>query len=271
MNQHFKSYKGGKKLHINQLFNLQGKTAIITGGGRGLGEQMAEGFSEAGVANIVVCSRKLKNCEEVAASLREKGVNASAFACDITDPDQVKHVVEQTVEKYGRIDILVNNSGATWGAPVEEMPLQAWQKVINVNITGTFLFSQEVGKVMIKQQGGKIINIASVAGLGGTDPEYMNTIGYNTSKGAVLTFTKDLAVKWGRHNINVNAIAPGFFPTKMSKEVMEHGKEYFLKRTPLRRFGGESDLKGVAVFLASGAADFITGEVVVVDGGSHAM
>src|SRR5690606_9972704 len=134
-------------------------------------------------------------------------------------------------------DILVNNSGATWGAPVEDMPLEAWQKVIDVNVTGTFLMSQAVGKQMIKQQSGKIINISSIAGFGGTDPKYMNTIGYNTSKGAIITFTKDLAVKWGEHNIQVNAIAPGFFPTKMSKVIIQHGKDYFLAKTPLRRFG----------------------------------
>lgn len=179
--------------------------------------------------------------------------------------------MHQTIEKFGRIDILINNSGATWGAPVEEMPLEAWQKVMNINVTGTFLMSQEAGKEMIKQKAGKIINIASIAGLGGTDPQYMDTIGYNTSKGAVITFTKDLAVKWGQHNIQVNAIAPGFFPTKMSGAIMEQGKDYFLSQTPLKRFGSEADLKGAAVFLASAASNYITGDILTVDGGVHAM
>ncbi|ADE69377.1 MULTISPECIES: SDR family oxidoreductase [Priestia] len=257
-------------MHIKDLFDLTGKTAIITGGGRGLGEQMAEGLAEAG-ANIVLCSRKKEACQQVADRLATTGVKTLALACDISQPEDIKNVVHQTIEKFGRIDILINNSGATWGAPVEEMPLEAWQKVMNINVTGTFLMSQEAGKEMIKQKAGKIINIASIAGLGGTDPQYMDTIGYNTSKGAVITFTKDLAVKWGQHNIQVNAIAPGFFPTKMSGAIMEQGKDYFLSQTPLKRFGSEADLKGAAVFLASAASNYITGDILTVDGGVHAM
>ncbi|MED3864644.1 SDR family oxidoreductase [Priestia megaterium] len=257
-------------MHIKDLFDLTGKTAIITGGGRGLGEQMAEGLAEAG-ANIVLCSRKKEACQQVAARLATMGVKTLALACDISQPEDIKNVVHQTIETFGRIDILINNSGATWGAPVEEMPLEAWQKVMNINVTGTFLMSQEAGKEMIKQKAGKIINIASIAGLGGTDPQYMDTIGYNTSKGAVITFTKDLAVKWGQHNIQVNAIAPGFFPTKMSGAIMEQGKDYFLSQTPLKRFGSEADLKGAAVFLASAASNYITGDILTVDGGVHAM
>ncbi|MEI5906934.1 SDR family oxidoreductase [Bacillus spongiae] len=252
------------------LFDLTGKTAIVTGGGRGLGEQIAEGLAEAG-ANIVLCSRKVEACEAVAKRLEKLGVETLALPCNIANQADVDFVVAETVNKFGRIDILVNNSGATWGAPVTEMPLAAWQKVIDVNVTGTFLMSQAVGKVMIEKKEGKIINIASVAGLGGTDPRVMDTIAYNTSKGAVITFTKDLAAKWGKYNINVNAIAPGFFPTKMSKVIMEHGKNPILNSTPLRRFGDEDDLKGVAVFLASKASSYMTGDIVVVDGGTHAL
>lgn len=214
---------------------------------------------------------KKEACQQVADRLATTGVKTLALACDISQPEDIKNVVHQTIEKFGRIDILINNSGATWGAPVEEMPLEAWQKVMNINVTGTFLMSQEAGKEMIKQKAGKIINIASIAGLGGTDPQYMDTIGYNTSKGAVITFTKDLAVKWGQHNIQVNAIAPGFFPTKMSGAIMEQGKDYFLSQTPLKRFGSEADLKGAAVFLASAASNYITGDILTVDGGVHAM
>ncbi|KNH24718.1 gluconate 5-dehydrogenase [Priestia megaterium] len=257
-------------MHIKDLFDLTGKTAIITGGGRGLGEQMAKGLAEAG-ANIVLCSRKKEACQQVADRLARLDVKTLALTCDISQPEDIKNVVHQTIETFGRIDILINNSGATWGAPVEEMPLEAWQKVMNINVTGTFLMSQEAGKEMIKQKAGKIINIASIAGLGGTDPQYMDTIGYNTSKGAVITFTKDLAVKWGQHNIQVNAIAPGFFPTKMSGAIMEQGKDYFLSQTPLKRFGSEADLKGAAVFLASAASNYITGDILTVDGGVHAM
>ncbi|MBS4211424.1 SDR family oxidoreductase [Neobacillus rhizophilus] len=257
-------------MHVKELFDLTGKVAIVTGGGRGLGQQIAEGFAEAG-ANVVVCSRKLEACEEVSEGLKKIGVESLALKCDVSNPEDVRNVVERTMEKFGRIDILVNNSGASWGAPVEEMPLEAWNKVMNTNVTGTFLMSQAVGRVMIEQKGGKIINIASVAGLQGSNPKYMNAIGYNASKGAVITFTKDLAVKWGHHGIYVNAIAPGFFPTKMSKGLLDAGGEAILEGTPLRKFGTDTDMKGVALFLASRASDFVTGEIVVVDGGSHVM
>lgn len=257
-------------MHVFDMFKLNGKTALVTGGGRGLGAQIAEALAEAG-ANVVLCSRKRDVCEQVSAQLRDQGVQSLAFACDVTKPEDVAHVVAQTVHHFGAIDILVNNSGATWGAPVVDMPLAAWQKVIDVNVTGTFLMSQTVGKTMIERKSGKIINIASIAGFGGTDPRLMDTIGYNTSKGAVMTFTKDLAVKWGRYNIQVNAIAPGFFPTKMSHVLIEMGKEQILEETPLGRLGGESDLKGAALFLASRASDYVTGEVIAVDGGVHAL
>lgn len=256
-------------MHVKELFDLTGKTAIVTGGGRGLGETIAVGFAEAG-ANVVVCSRKVEACEEVAEKLKRLGVQSLALKCDVANPEDVQHVVDETIRKFGRIDILVNNSGATWGAPAEEMPLEAWEKVMNVNVTGTFLMSQAAGKHMINQKSGKIINIASVAGLGGSDPKVMDALGYNTSKGAVITFTKDLAVKWGKHNINVNAIAPGVFPTKISRVLIEKGKDYFLERTPLGRFGTDDDMKGVALFLASNASNFVTGDVIVVDGGTNA-
>lgn len=257
-------------MSVLDLFKLEGKTAIVTGGGRGLGAQIAEGLAEAG-ANVVICSRNIKACMQMSEKILALGVESMALSCDITKQEDVKRVIEETVKRFGRIDILVNNSGATWGAPVVDMPIEAWQKVINVNVTGTFLMCQEAGKVMIEQGAGKIINIASVAGFGGTNPKYMDTIGYNTSKGAVITFTKDLAVKWGQHNINVNAIAPGFFPTKMSKGLIEQGRDRILESTPLNRFGSDEDLKGAALFLASKASDYITGDILIVDGGSHAL
>lgn len=256
---------------VKELFDLTGKTAIITGGGRGLGEQIAEAYAESGV-NVVLCSRKVENCQETAERLQSVyGIKTLALECDVTKPEDVQTVVDQTIRELGRIDILVNNSGVSWGAPAAEMPIDAWKKVIDVNVTGTFLMSQAVGKKMIEQQSGKIINMASIAGLGGTDPDYLDAIGYNTSKGAIITFTKDLAVKWGPYHIHVNAIAPGFFPTKMSNVVIEKGKDYWLSHTPLRRFGSDDDLKGAAVFLASKASDYITGDVLFVDGGSHAL
>ena len=256
---------------VLDLFKLTGKTAIITGGGRGLGAQIARGFAEAGIANIVLCSRNVEACRAVSEALAKAfGIRTLAVACDVTNPEDVKAVVGKTLDAFGTIDILVNNSGASWGAPVEQMPKEAWDKVININVTGTFLMCQEVGKVMMERKSGKIINIASIAGFGGT-PEFMQTIGYNTSKGAVMTFTKDLAVKWGRHNINVNAIAPGFFPTKMSNQLIEMGREQIMAATPLKRLGNEEDLKGAAVFLASQASDYVTGDILTVDGGASAL
>ncbi|AOH54061.1 gluconate 5-dehydrogenase [Peribacillus muralis] len=257
-------------MNVKELFDLTGKTAIITGGGRGLGEQMATGFAEAG-ANVVLCSRKKQACDEVASKIEGLGVRALSFKCDITNPSDVQEVVNETFREFGSIDILVNNSGASWGAPAIDMPLEAWHKVMNVNVTGTFIMSQTVARVMIEQGYGKIINIASVAGLGGTDPRVLDTVGYNTSKGAVITLTKDLAVKWGPHNIHVNAIAPGFFPTKMTKGVLAQGENPILDSTPLNRLGSNDDLKGAAVFLASKASDYVTGNILIVDGGSHAM
>src|SRR5690625_5406084 len=256
-------------MSILDLFKLDGKTAIVTGGGRGLGAQIAEAYAEAG-ANVVVCSRKIEACEEMSEKLKKKGVDSLAFKCDVTKVEYIKNVVNKTKEHFGSIDILVNNSGATWGTTVEDTPHEAWEKVINVNVNGTFYMSQEVGKVMIEQKSGKIINISSIAGFGGT-PSFMQTIGYNTSKGAVMTFTQDLAAKWGQHIINVNALAPGFFPTKMSEVLIEHGKEIILEATPLRRLGNDSDLKGAALFLASQASDYVSGDILTVDGGAHAF
>lgn len=257
-------------MHVKELFDLTGKVAIVTGGGRGLGEQIAKGFAEAG-ANVVLCSRNENACKEVSEELKSIGVESLAIKCDVTNPEDVQNVVKQTKEKFGRIDILVNNSGASWGAPAEDMPLEAWHKVLNVNVTGTFIMSQAVGKVMLEQNEGKIINIASVAGLQGTNPKYLDAVGYSASKGAVVNLTRDLAVKWGSRGVHVNAIAPGFFPTKMSKDVIAHGGEEILEGTPLRKFGSENDLKGAALFLAAPASDFVTGAILVVDGGSSVM
>jgi gluconate 5-dehydrogenase len=255
-------------MNIKKLLDLGGRVAIITGGSVGLGRQMAEGLAEAG-ANLVLCARKKERCEQAAEEMRLLGVKTLALGCDVKNSNDVQAVVDATVSQFGRIDILINNAGTSWGAPVEEMRLEHWNKVIETNLTGTFLFSQAVGKVMVPRRRGKIINIASVAGLRGAPPEFQ-AIGYHASKGGVIAFTKDLACKWGIHNIQVNAIAPGWFPTNMSRVVMEQNKDAFLSKIPLRRFGNEHDLKGAAVFLSSGASDFVTGHVLVVDGGQTA-
>jgi gluconate 5-dehydrogenase len=255
-------------MNVKQLFDLTGRVAIVTGGSIGLGRQMAEGLAEMG-ANLVLCARKKERCQQAAEDLRKLGVKTLALACDVKNPADIQQVADATMTQFGRIDILINNAGTSWGAPVEEMLLEQWNKVIETNLTGTFLFSQTVGKIMIGQHRGKIINIASVAGLRGASPEFQ-AIGYHASKGGVIIFTKDLACKWGIHNIQVNSIAPGWFPTNMSQVLIERNKDTFLKTIPLGRFGNESDLKGAAVFLASAASDFVTGHVLVVDGGQSA-
>jgi NAD(P)-dependent dehydrogenase (short-subunit alcohol dehydrogenase family) len=252
-------------VNAKTLFDLSGRVAIVTGGSVGLGRQMAEGLAEMG-ANVVLCARKKERCEKAAEELGRMGVKTLALGCDVRNPDQIRSVVEETISHFQRLDILINNAGTSWGAPIEEMRLEHWNKVIETNLTATFLFSQAVAKFMLPQRRGKIINIASVAGLRGTSPE-LEVIGYHASKGGVITFTKALACKWGPHNIQVNAIAPGWFPTHMSEKVIERNREAFLKRIPLGRFGGENDLKGAAVFLASDASNYVTGHVLVVDGG----
>jgi NAD(P)-dependent dehydrogenase (short-subunit alcohol dehydrogenase family) len=248
------------------LFNLSGKIAMISGGADGIGRAMATGLAEAG-ADIVVFSRRLEKCEEAAHEIEKCGVRALALQCDITRENDVEQVVSQTIKKFEKIDILVNNSGRTWGAAPEEMPYEGWQKVIDLNINGTFRCTQRVGKEMIEKKRGKIINISSYAGSRGTDPLYLDALAYNTSKGALNVFTMDLAVKWAKYNINVNAIAPGWFPTKMTEWSFSHQGEAILARTPMKRFGQLTELKGIVIFLASKASDYLTGQIIGVDGG----
>jgi gluconate 5-dehydrogenase len=257
-------------VRIQELFDLTGKVAIVTGGGSGLGRQMAEALAEAG-ADIVLCARKAERCEQAAEELRGLGVRALGLACDVRDPAQVDAVVERAVGELGRVDILVNNSGTSWGASPEDVPIEGWQKVIDVNLTGAFRFAQAAGRVMIEQgDGGKIVNVASVAAFRGAPQAAMDAIAYNASKGGLVALTIDLAVKWAPHRINVNGIAPGWFPTDMSGSTIEAGRVAFLRRIPLGRFGGPDDLKGAVVFLASRASDYVTGTTVVVDGGQLA-
>jgi gluconate 5-dehydrogenase len=250
-------------------FDLTGKTAIVTGGGKGIGLQMAEGLAEAG-ANVVLCARQAERCEQAAAELERLGVRALGLGCDVRDPEQVQAVVARTVGDFGAVDILVNNAGTVWGAPPEDMPLEGWQKVVDVNLTGVFLFSQAAGRAMIGGSGGAIVNIASVAGLHGSPPEITNTVVYHATKGGVIAFTRDLAYKWARNGIRINAIAPGWFPSDMANFVLERMGEELKQHIPLGRFGGSSDLKGPVVFLASDASAYVTGHTLVVDGGQSA-
>ena len=255
-----------QRLNIRELFSLAGKNAIVTGGGRGLGRQMAQGLAEAG-ANVLVCSRKLEQCEEAAAELGELGVRAISARCDVRDEADVERVVRLARAELGSIDILVNNAGTTWAAAPEDVTLEGWQKVLDVNLTGAFFFARAAGTHMIDQGGGKIVNVASIAAFKGAPPEVMNAIPYNASKGALVALTVDLARQWGEHRINVNAIAPGWFPSDMSRLVLDAHGETLLSTIPMHRFGGADDVKGAAVFLASSASDYVTGQTIVVDGG----
>jgi NAD(P)-dependent dehydrogenase (short-subunit alcohol dehydrogenase family) len=252
-------------------FRLDGKVALVTGGSRGLGLQIAEGLGEAGAA-VAITARKPDGLDQAAAHLAARGLTCGTAVCDVGFDDQVESAIARVLDQFGRIDVLVNNAGATWGARLEEIPLDAWDKVIRTNVNGTFYVSRRVALAMI-QAGvdGRIINVASIAGLRGSDPRILQGLPYNTSKGAVVNFTRDLAVKLAEHGITVNCICPGFFPTKMTAHTIETRGERILDAIPLGRLGGPEDLKGIAVFLASPAAAYITGQVIAVDGGATAM
>ena len=252
---------------VQQLFDLQGKTALVTGGSRGLGLQMAYALGEAG-ARIMLSSRKAGDLEEATADLQAAGIDARWIAADCAREEDIRRLADQTMERMGDIDILVNNAGAAWGAPAEDHPVEGWDKVMNLNVRGYFILSQHVAKrSMIPRKSGRIINIASIAGLGGNPPE-MNTIAYNTSKGAVITFTQALACEWGRYGINVNAICPGFFPSKMTKGTLDRiGVDKLAQNAPLQRLGDDEDLKGITLLYASDAGKHITGQWLAVDGG----
>ncbi|NMM27809.1 MAG: SDR family oxidoreductase [Glaciimonas sp.] len=257
---------------VQQLFDLQGKTALVTGGSRGLGLQIAEALGELG-AKIVLSSRKQSDLDEAVTHLKQRGIEASAIAADLSQDAAIEPLITETLTRLGHIDILINNAGATWGAPAEDHPIEAWDKVMDLNIRSIFLISQAVGKrTMIPRKYGRIINLASIAGLAGNSPGTMDTIAYNTSKGAVINFTRALAGEWGRYGITVNAIAPGFFPSKMTKGVLQNiGMDVLCAGVPLQRIGDNEDLKGIAALFASDAGKHITGQIMAVDGGVSAV
>jgi NAD(P)-dependent dehydrogenase (short-subunit alcohol dehydrogenase family) len=254
-------------MSVRDLFDLRGKTALITGGSRGLGLQMAEALGEMG-ARVAITARKQEELDAAAARLKKLDIDTLTVATDLSKLDTIPALVDQVLAKFGTVDVLVNNAGATWGAPAEDYPAEGWHKVINLNLNATFFLTQQIGKrCMIPKRAGKIVNIASVAGLSGNPPG-MATIAYNTSKAGLINFTRALASEWGRFNINVNAICPGFFPSKMSRGLLEKMQQSVIAATPLHRLGGEEDLKGTIVFLASEASRHITGQYITVDGGS---
>ena len=252
---------------IQQLFDLTGKTALVTGGSRGLGLQMAQALGEAG-ARVMISSRKEQDLIEATASLKAAGIDADWIAADCSKEADLRELADEAIKRLGHVDILVNNAGATWGSPAEDHPVEAWDKVMNVKIRGYFILSQHIAKhSMIARRSGRIINVASIAGLGGNPPD-LTMIAYNTSKGAVVNFTRALGCEWGRHNITVNAICPGFFPSKMTMGVLKSiGEDKLAAHAPLGRLGDDEDLKGLCVLYASDAGKHITGQWMAVDGG----
>jgi len=252
---------------VQQLFDLTGKTALITGGSRGLGLQMAHALGEAG-AKIMLSSRKADDLEQAAAELQAAGIDARWIAADCSKEEDTRRLGDETLQRMGAVDILINNAGASWGAPAENHPVEAWDKVMNLNVRGYFILSQQIANgYMIPKKSGRIINIASIAGLNGNPPE-MQTLAYNTSKTAVIGFTRTLAAEWGKYNINVNAICPGFFMTKMAAGLIKSlGEEKMAAQAPLGRLGDEEDLKGLTLLFASDAGKHVTGQWLAVDGG----
>lgn len=257
---------------IRELFDLNGRTALITGGSRGLGLQIAEALGEQG-ARLVLSARKAGELEQAQAHLRARGIEAEWIAADGAREDDIARLADEALARLGHVDILINNAGATWGAPAEDHPVEAWDKVMNLNIRGLFLLTQRIGRLsMIPRHYGRIVNVASIAGLAGNPPGTMETIAYNTSKGAVVNFTRTLAAEWGEHNITVNALAPGFFPSKMTQGSLDRiGVDAMCAGVPLRRLGDDEDLKGAALLFASDAGKHITGQILAVDGGVSAI
>jgi gluconate 5-dehydrogenase len=250
---------------LNELFSLAGRVAIVTGGSRGLGEEMAEGLAEAG-CSLMLCARREEWLTPTLEAFSKRGFRAEGMICDVAVPQQVQAVVDKTVAVYGKVDILVNNAGVSWGAEPEEMPFDKWQKVIDTNLTGAFLFSQSAGREMLKRDYGRIINIASIAGLHGS-VNGAHYAGYAASKAGLMGLTRELAASWGRKGIRVNAIAPGFFHSRLADPAIVHAEPHIKATSPIPRVGNAGELKGVAVFLASDASNYITGQTIVVDGG----
>jgi gluconate 5-dehydrogenase len=253
---------------VGELLDLRGRNALVTGGSRGLGLQMAEALGEMG-ARLALTARKKDELDEAVSRLKKAGIEAVSYVCDIGRREAIAPVAGQILGDFRKIDILVNNAGATWGAAAEDHPLEAWDKLVSVNLTGAFLLTQIIGKrSMIPARWGRIVNIASIAGLMGQDKRIVRTLAYNTTKGGLVNFTRALAAEWGEHGITVNAICPGFFPSRMTRATLDTTGELIRDWTPTKRLGNDEDLKGLVVLLASEASRHITGQVIAVDGGA---
>lgn len=259
-----------EKMNVMDMFSLKGKTAVITGGSVGLGAQMATALSEAG-ANVVIAARKVERCQELAGKLKANGGGTLAVACDASKFEDCENLINATVKEFGTVDILINNAGISWVAPSLEYPMDKFQKVMNLNLNGVFQLSMLAARVMKENGGGKIINTASIGGFRGDYAKNVDSVAYTASKGAVINLTRDLACKWAEHNINVNSICPGWFPTSLNDQLLEDRKTEIMPRIPFGRYGTENDLKGITVLLASKASDYITGQNIVVDGGQTSL
>ena len=250
---------------INELFNLKDRVAIVTGGSRGLGQEMAEGLAEAG-ASLMLCARRDEWLTPTVDAFRARGFTVEGMLCDVSKAADVQAVVDKTVSRFGKVDVLINNAGVTWAAEPEDLPLEKWQKVVDINLTGAFLFAQAAGRDMLKREWGRIINIASIAGMHASvnGPHYAP---YAATKAGLIGLTKELAVSWARRGIRVNAIAPGFFHSRLADVAIAMNETAIKASSPIPRVGDAGELKGVAVFLAADASNYITGQTIVVDGG----
>jgi len=258
-------YKPDNVPSISELFQLTDRVAIVTGGSRGLGQEMAEGLAEAG-ASLMLCARRDEWLTPSVEAMRARGFKVEGMLCDVSKPGDVQAVVDKTIASFGRVDILVNNAGVTWAAEPEDMPLDKWQRVVDVNLTGAFLFAQAASREMLKRRHGRIINIASIAGMHASvqGPHYA---AYAATKAGLVGLTRELAVSWARKGIRVNAIAPGFFHSRLADGAIAMNEASIKASSPIPRVGDAGELKGVAVFLAADASNYITGQTIVVDGG----
>lgn len=255
-------------MSVQDLLNLSGKSALITGGSRGLGLQIAEALGEMG-ARVAISARKKDELDQAVLHLKKQKIECEAFVCDVGKREQIAPLADAVLKKFGKVDILVNNAGATWGAPAEDHPVEAWDKLVNVNLNAAFLLSQQIAKrSMIPAKWGRIINTASIAGLTASDPRVVRTVAYNATKHGLVGLTRQLAAEWGEHGITVNAICPGFFPSRMTQATLDALGKLVLEVTPTKRLGSDEDLKGLAVLLASEASRHITGQAIAVDGGA---